>query len=397
IMVLSAYSDPDQVTEAIQNGANVYKDKGTYKPNTELFREEINELVREKKRKDEQREKMRVSVWGRSPNTTKLRRKIEELAQNRQSFLLVGQPGVGKQTLVNYLHFRSLHYVDSRPPLTEDLARIPDKTLRKFLYGESQRRNIFLKARNHILYLRNLPRVPLDLQEGLAQLVQNQHFLKGNEPLNIQFAFSLRVPPIQLVELGDLSPSLLGVLDRVTIDPLREKKADLYEMIPSWMEVHGYEHIPISEQVWEYYLHYHYPGNMRGLFRLLEDMMRRHKAQFSRRDAWKHTPIQTVNLPPELIAIDRQQMNLELEKIKLELASIEEALQVCQGKKGKAAAWLNISASKSGEEDDLSPEQENKRRVDKLGKRINSLRKQYPLLILQYPMIVKAYKLDDKP
>ena len=101
IMAISQFSDVELVEEAIRNGAKRYKWKGELDPTEQAFREEVNDLIKEKRKQDSKRHVASTEIWGRSPNTLLLKEKLNEKAITKESFFLVGEPGVGKDNAIS--------------------------------------------------------------------------------------------------------------------------------------------------------------------------------------------------------------------------------------------------------------------------------------------------------
>lgn len=380
IMVLSAYRDIDRITTAIHNGADVYEWKGALDMDTPEFREKINALVKGKKRADQQRARLKAEIWGQSPVMQKVREQVETYAKSRESFFLVGEKGLPKENIVNYLHYRAAFYADTRPPIYEDMRGWDPLELTKVLQTKpaSRQKNFLKEAYNNILFLDHFDALSHDTQEAFLEIAQSRRYLRSREPLHIQFVLGLLEEPEVSAAGGSLSPAALHTLPVVYVSPLRERKMDTGLLIHKWMETYGYDPALISEPILDRFRAYAYPGNERELYDLLEVMMQAHRERYARRDAYMTEAVHWQEVPGALTHPELSPCDLKQATARFELARIEEALNRCGGRKEEAARLLGIKNA------DLLKKTYVQKYADK-----------YPLIIQDFPLIVKLYNLYD--
>lgn len=377
IMAISQFSDVDIVVKAIHNGAKQYKWKGEFDPTEKDFREEINQLVKEKRKGDKKRNQAFRGIWGSSPTTQELRIAMDLKAQSRDSFFLVGAPGVGKKNTVQYLYYKSLQYSDLRPFEEIDFSvNRSSNILNQIKADPSDKQRNFLKnSRNNLLVVRHVHLASKEIQRALHYILENKTYLYSHENLLIQFVFVLEDNPYTLIREKRLYEELFYSIDLIEISPLKERKSDIPDQISEWLKEHNYPSSILTEEIKRLYLNYDYPGNSLELFHLLKEMVASHMSKYPKR--WADSEILLDCLPKALLLKqDAPLSGMLLEVAKLELSYIERALQKTEGKKGKAADLLGI---KSG--------------ADNLKKSyIDRYKKHFPGLLNQYPMVANSYK-----
>ena len=382
IMVISQYRDVHRVEQAIHNGATRYKWKGALDPDTVEFRKEINELVKTKRDLDQFRKVVKTEIWGNSPNTKELKRQLEKVAKSQLSVFIYGEPGVEKVNASNYLHFKSLYYSESRPLIRVDLSQFMPKELMAILSSKPDKgkTNFLKKSRNNLLEVSNIQNIPFTIQKAFWEIIQSRRYLRAVDQLIIQFVFLLDENPQKLIKNGKLYPDLFFGLGHIEIQPLRERKADLLDIIPEWLKVRGYQIDILEKRILNRFLAYDYPGNTQELHRCLEDMLTHHVDCHPIENSWKTSPIRPESLPNYLKTHSSLSdlSSMEKEVAKLELSFIEEALQIHNGHKGEAAKALGKPKT-----------------ADNLKKSyIDKYKRLFPELIKTFPMIVKVYKLN---
>ncbi|MDX2283668.1 MAG: sigma 54-interacting transcriptional regulator [Bacteroidia bacterium] len=377
IMALSKYNQVDWVVQAVKNGAHRYKWKGDLDLDTPEFREQVMLLVKEKRRQDQMRKAHEVEWTGRSIQTTQLCKQLDALAGSRKSFLLTGEPGTGKSYAVRYLHYRSLFYAGSREPVAVDLASMDRARLMDLVSQyTSRKQSFFREANNHILYLKHIDAAPAAFQDAILHMIRHRRLPSSGELLQIQVVLAMDQEPQPLISAQRLRPEFCAELEIVRIAPLRERRQDLYELIPSWLKRQGYL-LPVPPQILQAFCRYEYPGNTVELLDLLGQVLNRHQARHPQGEAWKHALISPAALPAELaIGLERQDQGIEYEIACLVLEKIDNALQLFGGSKSEVARHLQLKSA-----DNMK-----KTYIDKYARL-------YPGLVRTFPYIMRHYDL----
>ncbi len=380
VIVHSSYRDIDRVSQAIKNGASEYLYKGKVNYYSVDFREMINQIVRAKKERDTRREKLKSVIWGKSAATTNV---IKYLAANAQdpahpSFFLFGPNGVGKDKIVQFVHYTSAFYSDTRELVTLDLSLVKSKEIMKvFQIPSTSKKKSFLKeARKNILYLKHIEYASFEVQNAFYYIITQQKYVNENASLPVQVILSTEQPPLELIRNGKLMPNLYNDLSQLEILPLIDRKKDLYEMIPKWMEAMEYPPELMDETIFELFLQYDYPGNQSELFDLLQQTLSHHLDLFKQKGKALKTPITLKSVPPIVLQREGTLADMKYEVARLELTYINRALGQFKGSKTKTAEALNIPSA------------------DTMKKTyINKYFAKYPELFLEFSAIRKYYKL----
>ncbi|RMG27107.1 MAG: response regulator [Bacteroidetes bacterium] len=384
IVAHSSYREIERIQTAILNGAEEYLYKGKLDLFSEEFREKINQLINSKKKQDFRRSELKKELIGCSPQQMRLREQLDSLAARRDSFFLIGEPGLDKENVIHYLHYKSQHYVSSKPPVIEDCSLWLREELLKVMSRKpgSKKRDFLKQAHGSILFVRNTELLDKGIQNGFAEMIGKQRYLHSREPLPVQFVFELETEASKLLKVGKLQDAFFHELEHVYLAPLRERPADIELYVEKWMQVNDFPIGLITPKVWDILLQYPWPGNVEELYKVLNDMMETHKQAHPQKNPitgryqYMSKEVALTSLPADLFQKQERLEDMAEAVARLELEYIEKALQLHHGKKDKAAKALGIQSS------------------DHLKKTyINKYDKLYPALIRQFPLIVKYYKL----
>lgn len=384
ILVISKYDDPERIKQAIQNGATDYLWKGGFKANSVEFRTKINELVRRKKSLEQLSIEFRREIIGESPQTQQLRRELENYAREQKSLFLLGERGVGKENFVRFLHYvaadKYRHYSLARPPITVNVSDFSPGDLEQAFRAKEKTSpfSFLLQAHQNILYVKNLASVSQELQEKFLDVCQTRKLPNGR-PANIQFVFGIEAD----AEVNQIIPELFHALTTVRIQPLRDRAADLHQLIPAWLKEKGADPDRLMpETIFSLWTGYAYPRNNSELFGLLQNALTRHQIRYPE-GAWKTKPLGIQDLPEVIQKSGEREEDMFLQVARLELGFIERALQrfdMERDQKTRAAHSLGITSA------------------DNMTKTyIKKYHQKYPSLLSQYPMIMKCYgeQLDN--
>ncbi len=399
ILAMSQYRDVPTISQATKNGADDYIWKGSWLPHEQDFRDKIGGLIKEKKTRDQKRESIRRDILGDSPYTEFLRNKIQSLAKSRDSFFLLGESGLRKNDIVDFLRYTSSLYSDLRTYETLDGKNLSEKDLMNVLTCRPKRKKkkhydneteeerleieenslteLFRRAHKNICLINHLESISLKTQGALLEVVRSKKYLNRKDIFATQFVFCLEKEPEALIDQGILHPELFASLRSIEVRPLRERIQDLRQIIPDWLQKHEIDPANMPEEIFQKFMGYEYPHNLIELEKLLRELLDNHKALFPQNELWKRKAFGLSALPSVLSHTSLKLSEMKFEVAKLELSYIDKALQLFEGNKGKAAEALGITSGA----DNLK-----KSYVDKYFDR-------FPELVLQYSTIVKFYKL----
>lgn len=380
IVVLSGYSDEGKIVQATKNGADFYLIKGNFDTDSHEFREQVRKWINAKKKLDQQRHLEELDSWGIAEFTEDVMTQCQALIQSKESFLLIGEAGLGKRKLLEQSYKKSRSFRYGKEPEHIELSAFESGDIHNFLYLKrgSTPDNFLKHATVKIQYIRNLESQPLSIQESFLRLLQSGRFLNRKELFKHQLVFILERDPAELIRENQLSPELVSYLPQLRIKPLRERRGDLKELISGWLDRKGYDELSFSEKSLKLLRHYAYPGNTSELFSLLNEAVEAHKKQMPL--SWKQEVIQAESLPCILHQTPSELFEeMQYEVARVHLRFIEKALQQFEGErrqKNLTAEALNVHSA------------------DNLKKTyINKYWREYRDLVKGFPTIMKKYKL----
>ncbi len=222
---------------------------------------------------------------GRSGPMLRMTSLLQRVAPTQTSVLLLGESGVGKECVANYIH----HYSNrtAMPFVIVDCGTLGENLIESELFGHekgaftgaiSRKKGLFEVAHRGTLFIDELAELPLPLQTKLLRVLETGTIrrLGGTDYINVNVrVVAATNRDLQgMVERGEFRQDLYYRLSAfpVHIPPLRERPDDipaLGEYFLSRLE-DGERLLPLSPKVIEVLLSYDYPGNVRELRNIIE-------------------------------------------------------------------------------------------------------------------------------
>ncbi|MPW23175.1 AAA domain-containing protein [Paraburkholderia sp. CNPSo 3157] len=293
--------------------------------------------------------------------------KAQQLAKATVPVLLLGETGVGKE-----LFARGIHQASARaegPFIALNCGSLSRDLLTSELFGYAE--GAFTGARRSgmkgkieaadggTLFLDEIGEMPLDVQPHLLRVLEESEVLRlgENTPRKVNFRLIAATHRDLRAEIADGSFRAdlyyrLAVTN-ISIPPLRERTADLPELLEHWLAVSrdrfGVNNVVIDDRAFECLMNYAWPGNVRELRNAIEG------AVLMACDG----VIRIGDLPAELQTpsgsagaqdqphdegsgtVPREPRSLEA----AEAESIRFAIQKCRGNLTEAASQLGIAKS----------------------------------------------------
>lgn len=298
-------------------------------------------------------------IFGRSPQMTTARSKVQLAAKTNVPVLLQGESGTGKEILARLLHIRSPR---ARCPWVKVMCpAIPDTLIESELFGyergaftgaASTKRGRVELAHGGTLFLDEIGGLDLSVQAKLLQLLQDGTFTRigGEETRRIytRIISSSNVDLKPQVEAGRFRVDFLYRLNAVTIDlpPLRKRIEDLPLLTDYFLEVYSRSMQrmppPLSTESKRLMRRFDWPGNIRQLENLIrsyvvlgnEDVI---VSELAPKSCEEHITDIDLAKPISLKQISKAAT------AKLEWEIIHRVLEANGGSRRKTARWLNIS------------------------------------------------------
>lgn len=213
----------------------------------------------------------------------------QKVANVDSTVLILGETGVGKDVIANYIH-RSSERTD-KPFIAINCGAIPKDLLESELFGyekgaftgaAKQKRGLLELANNGTLFLDEIGEMPLTLQIKLLRFLQEQKFTRigGIEQINVNIRIitATNRDLFEEVKKGKFREDLyyrLNVIP-IKIPPLRNRKDDILSLIHHFLHIFNEKYArskTFSIGVIELLQQYDWPGNIRELQNIIERLV----------------------------------------------------------------------------------------------------------------------------
>ena len=206
------------------------------------------------------------------------------------SILLLGESGVGKEVIANYIHGKSNR--KNEPFVPVNCQVFPEGVIESELFGHEKgaftgavgsRTGKFEEANYGTLFLDEIGDLPVTTQGKLLRALETKSIQKvgSNRSINldVRFIFATNKDLYREIENGNFRDDLLYRINTLTltIPPLRERREDLPGLIDFFVTQTANDqkkkNVTIDDDVMDYLLNYDYPGNVRELRNIIERMI----------------------------------------------------------------------------------------------------------------------------
>lgn len=318
--------------ETLLTGSPVYNDKGEIEKVVTNIRDlsDLNELQKEleKVNKLNDRYKEELTRLKKEPDQLKgIIRESEEMtmiygtaeriANIDTTVLILGETGVGKDVLANYIFTKSERSKEGEF-IKVNCGAIPHELLESELFGYEKgaftgannkgKIGMFELADKGSIFLDEIGELPLSLQVKLLRVIQESEIQRigGTEPvkIDVRIIAATNRNLKKMVENGEFREDLYYRLNVIPINlpPLRERKSDILPMIQMFLKQVNKKHNLHKEldyDLKDFFLSYNWPGNIRELSNLIERLV------VTTRD----DVISTDHLPPEYLNTQDNSIN----------------------------------------------------------------------------------------
>jgi DNA-binding NtrC family response regulator len=229
--------------------------------------------------------------------------RIQAIASSSASILIVGETGVGKELIAEYIHRASprAHH----PFIKVGLATLPPELLESELFGHEagaythalrEKKGLFELAHRGTILLDDIDDFPRHLQVKLLRVLEEGELMHvgGTKriPIDTRVICATKVRLKELVERGAFRSDLYYRINVVpiTIPPLRERRADIPVLIEHFLHRYAPDSdVFIDEEAARRLQLYTWPGNVRELRNVVQRL-----ALFSR------GRVRSTDLPNEI-------------------------------------------------------------------------------------------------
>jgi two-component system response regulator PilR (NtrC family) len=370
VILISAYATTETAVEAMNDGAYDYVPKPF--DNNEL-RETILRALdlrngddEKKKLEDETRDNLHFgSIIGSSPAMKKIYSLVEQVGKTKTNILITGESGTGKELIA-----KSIHNISPRrgnPFVALNCGGIPENLIESELFGHKKgsftgatgdKKGLFEEAHSGTIFLDEIGELPVLLQVKLLRAVQERKIrpVGGNKDseVDIRIICATNKNLEEEVIEGRFREDLfyrLNVIE-LKVPPLRERKSDIKLLAQFFLDKYsremGKDITKISSYAVEMLTKYDFPGNVRELENLIERSVALSTTNIILPESlsmatYKRRWIEGI--PGKRFDINDVENGVQLDDIlaSIEVAYINKALEITEGKKNKAADLLGIT------------------------------------------------------
>ncbi|MBT1703639.1 sigma-54 interaction domain-containing protein [Chryseosolibacter indicus] len=233
--------------------------------------------------------KQRFGIIGNSPLLNNAVRVAMQVAPTDMSVLITGESGSGKESFSKIIH--SLSPRKHGQFIAINCGSIPEGTIDSELFGHEKgsftgaheaRKGYFEVTNGGTIFLDEIGEMPLGTQARLLRVLENGEFLKVGsskvQKTDVRVVAATNVNLMASVEQGKFREDLYYRLSTVPIfvPPLRERGRDaellFRKFATDFAEKYKVKPIALTEEAKEILLKYRFPGNIRQLKNLVEQI-----------------------------------------------------------------------------------------------------------------------------
>ncbi len=233
--------------------------------------------------------KQRFGIIGTSPLLNNAVRVAMQVAPTDMSVLITGESGSGKESFSKIIHFLSPRKHGQF--IAINCGSIPEGTIDSELFGHEKgsftgaheaRKGYFEVTNGGTIFLDEIGEMPLGTQARLLRVLENGEFIKVGsskvQKTDVRVVAATNVNLMRNVEEGKFREDLYYRLSTVPIfvPPLRERGRDadlLFRKFASdFAEKYRVKPITLTDDAREILLQYRFPGNIRQLKNLVEQI-----------------------------------------------------------------------------------------------------------------------------
>ncbi len=295
-------------------------------------------------------------IIGKSPLMQEVYELILNAAATNANVIVYGESGTGKELVAKAIHDLSSRSEQEFVPV--NCAAIPENLLESEFFGHKKgaftgahadKRGYLDLADRGTLFLDEVGELSHNLQAKLLRAIEGGGYSPVGSSVNKVSDFRIISATnrdlLEQVRKRALREDFFYRIHVIPIHvpPLRDRKEDIPLLVEHFLKLYSEDPgpSPIPGQVMEALMNYDWPGNVRELQNAIQRFIAVKRLEFipsssSTRNEW------IMPDPPSAIGTDSGvQLTRSVEEA--ERASIRQALELCNGRKGQAAKALGIS------------------------------------------------------
>jgi transcriptional regulator with PAS, ATPase and Fis domain len=233
--------------------------------------------------------KQRFGIIGTSEGLERALQKALQVAGTDISVLVSGESGVGKEAIPRIIHSQS--HRKHNKYIAVNCGAIPEGTIDSELFGHEKgsftgatgaRKGYFEEADGGTIFLDEVGELPLATQVRLLRVLETGEFIKVGSSrslkTDVRICAATNVNLLEAIQKGKFREDLYYRLNTVEIPlpPLRERKEDIHllfrKFASDFADKYRVPPIRLSEEAVQLLKRYHWPGNIRQLRNLAEQL-----------------------------------------------------------------------------------------------------------------------------
>ncbi len=233
--------------------------------------------------------KLRFGIIGNSALLNNAIRVAAQVAPTDMSVLITGESGSGKESFSKIIHYLSPRKHNQF--IAINCGSIPEGTIDSELFGHEKgsftgahesRKGYFEVTNGGTIFLDEIGEMPLGTQARLLRVLENGEFIKVGsskvQKTDVRVVAATNINLLENVEKGKFREDLYYRLSTVPIyvPPLRDRGEDIdllfRKFAADFAEKYHVKPITLTDDAKEILLHYRFPGNIRQLKNLVEQM-----------------------------------------------------------------------------------------------------------------------------
>ncbi len=279
-----------------------------------------------------QRMKQRFRIIGNSPEMNRAIDVAIQVAPTDLTVLITGESGAGKDVFPRIIHENSLR--KTKKYLAVNCGAIPEGTIDSELFGHikgaftnaiSDRKGYFGEADGGTIFLDEVAELPLATQARLLRVLESGEFIRVGsstvEKTNVRIVAATNVDLLKAIEQGRFREDLFYRLSTIPIKvpPLRERGADVLLLFRKFAadcaEKYRMPAVQLSEDAKQMLMTYHWPGNVRQLKNITEQISIMAPQRVITADMLQeYLPDRRTSMLPMLTGGQRQENSFENER-----------------------------------------------------------------------------------
>lgn len=263
--------------------------------------------------------KQRFGIIGNSPKLNYAIHVAAQVAPTEMNVLIMGESGTGKESFSKIIH--SLSPRKHGQFIAINCGAIPEGTIDSELFGHEKgaftdareaRKGFFEVTDGGTIFLDEIGEMPLGTQSRLLRVLENGEFIRVGsnkvQKTSVRVVAATNVDLLQAVEQKKFREDLYFRLSTVPISvpALRERDNDMLllfrKFASDFAEEYRVKPIKLSEEAGKALTKYRFPGNIRQLKNLTQQMsLLEMEQEIEVETLAKYIPAETASRPPALL------------------------------------------------------------------------------------------------